>query len=384
MFDIVGIIYPKVNFLLALICCMLYSAAFMCYIPHITSAPILLAIFVINQIGMGALESGSNMFILHLWGKETTPFMQALHFMFGAGSLISPLIAVPFLVEKDEDVDLHPNDAGNHTTTGEVFHPEDINLVPPYCIIAAALVANAVFGFVVWRLFPETPAHPSREVANESSRNSVEKGVVKTSECHPLTNHYQAWKIAVIILTLCFMHIYLGLEISFGSFMTTFAVKSGLGLSKADGAHLTTMFWSTFTLFRIMTVFYLDIVGLELNIFASMLVILIANAFLIPFGSTSVPMLWAGCAIIGVGISSVWACVYGFLEEHFTLSPIVSALMIVAAVLGEFVFPVVISSFIDEYPMVLMWVTLFCSIGCSAVFTLMSLICRFKLGKLER
>jgi FHS family Na+ dependent glucose MFS transporter 1 len=372
-YSTVGLIYPKVNFQVALVLCLLYSTGFVCYIPYIKSAPILLAVFAVNQIGMGALESGTNMFMLHLWGKEVTPFLQALHFMYGVGAMISPVIAVPFLVEKEEEIDLHTENM-NQTAVEEVFHPEDINLVPPYCIVAAVLALNAVFALIVWRMSPETPAHPSRDTQS-MPETFKEK---ESSDTRSITT---VWKIIVIILTLFFLHIYLGLEISFGSFMTAFAVKSGLGLSKADGAHLTTLFWSTFTLFRIITLMYLEKVGSEINIFMSLFAVLVANVILVPFGTTSVPMLWTGTAIIGIGLSSVYACTYGFLEEYFPLSPLVSALMTVSGILGEFVFPVVISSFIDDDPMIVMWVTLFCSIGCSIIFMMMSLICRFKLGK---
>ena len=169
---------------------------------------------------------------------------------------------------------------------------------------------------------------------------------------------------------------------TFGSYLTTFAVKCHLKLSKADGAHLTTLFWSTFTLFRIATVFYITLIGNEINIFASLSVILAANVLLVPFADNNVYLLWTGVALIGIGVSSVWACVFGFLEEHFPVSPLVSAFMIVSATLGEFVFPAIISLFIRSYPMILMWITLFCSAGIAILFSFMSLICRFKIKKL--
>ena len=403
-----GILYTKVNFLLASPVCMLYATVFTLLIPHITTTPVLLAVLVINQIAWGAIEAGGNMFIMNLWGKETTPFMQAYHFTFGVGSLIAPLIAVPFLVETDEADRV----TGNLTTlnTPEVFHPEDIQLVWPYSILAAFLLANAVFGFVVWRLYPVTTPHPSRvpgpdvisrrfstvvsrgsfssfpnpvfkQAKDEMNSASSQMQILELEQDPTKRANYKRWKILTVILTLVFMHIYLGVEISFGSFLTTFAVKCKLQLSKADGAHLTTLFWSTFTLFRILTVFYIDYIGQEMTIFASLIVILISNIFLVPFSESNLAVLWIGVALIGAGISSIWACVFGFLEEHFTVTPLMSAFIIVAAVLGEFVFPVIISAFIDGYASILLWVTLSCSLGISILFVAISLICRFKLGK---
>lgn len=37
------------------------------------------------------------MFCIHLWGKKSAPYMQTLHFAFGIGAFIAPLLAKPFL-----------------------------------------------------------------------------------------------------------------------------------------------------------------------------------------------------------------------------------------------------------------------------------------------
>ncbi|CAC5381924.1 NAGLT1 [Mytilus coruscus] len=46
---------------------------------------------------MGVLDTGGNVFCVRLWGVKSPPYMQALHFAFGIGAFIAPLIAQPFL-----------------------------------------------------------------------------------------------------------------------------------------------------------------------------------------------------------------------------------------------------------------------------------------------
>lgn len=389
-----GFIYTKVNFQVATCICMLAVAVFYFAIAYISDVTVLLVAFLVSQTAFGAYEAGSNMFILHLWGKETTPFMQSLHFAYGVGALFAPMIASPFLVEKDDMESMNPS----NTTSEEVFHPEMTMLVWPYSIVGAFLLLSSIFAGVVWRISPETTAHPSRVTArpdvtahDNPAFEMNEDGDGKTGKReNPLqdvgidrrsTQKYRISKLVVILLVLVFMHIYLGLEISFGFFLTSFAVKSDLKLSKATGAQLTTTFWSTFTLFRILTVFYIEYLGQVGVITGSLVVILVANGFLVPFGNTNLPLLWTGVGLIGVGISSVWACVFGYLEEHFPVTPMMSALMVVSAVLGEFVFPVIISAFIDDYPQVLMWVTLFCSTSIAFIFAFIALLCSKVLKK---
>lgn len=160
------------------------------------------------------------------------------------------------------------------------------------------------------------------------------------------------WKGFVIVLTVMFMHIYYGLEITFGSFLTTFAHESGLQLSKADGAHMTSLFWGTFTVLRLFTVFYIEYVGAEMNILLSLVVVLIANVLLVPFGNSNELCLWIGVGVIGLGTSSIWASLFGYLEEYFTVTSRIAAGMIVSAIVGEFVFPLIISNFVQDYPQV--------------------------------
>lgn len=177
------------------------------------------------------------------------------------------------------------------------------------------------------------------------------------------------------------MHTYLGLEISFGSFLMTFAVNSSLKLSKATGAHLTTLFWSTFTFIRVITILVINRVGITAVLFTSLTVTLLANAILLPYGDTSELMLWIGVGMIGIGMSSVWACIFGFLEQFFPVTSVIGSLMIVAGVLGEFVFPVLISYFVKDYPKILLWVVLFCSVSTCCLFLLIYLICTLRLCK---
>jgi len=205
------------------------------------------------------------------------------------------------------------------------------------------------------------------------------KETLKQSDYEKMTKQYRFYKGFVIILTVMFMHIYYGLEITFGSFLTTFAYESDLHLKKSDGAHMTSLFWGTFTFFRVLTVFYIEYVSAETNILFSLMVVLAANVLLIPFGNTSELCLWIGVGLIGVGISSIWASLFGYLEEHFTVTSRIASGMIVSAIVGEFVFPLIISNFVAQYPQILLWVVLFCSISITILFLIMIAVMRLKM-----
>lgn len=384
----VGVIWSRINFQLAITVAFLTSALLTLSVAFLRQLWLLLFIFVLNGFCLGFFEAGSNVYILQLWGKETAPFMQAIHFMFGSGALIAPLIAEPFLIIRNETAEaLH-----DHEDEEMVFHPENVRLLAPYSVVAGILIFNAILNLLIYKIYPVTTEHPSRsgnkepEVQPPQQLESVDDKPVKMGIMQPdkiYTKAYKYWKILTIGLVLLFMHIYLGLEISFGSFLMTFAVNSHLKLSKATGAHLTTLFWSTFTFIRVLTILVIQWAGNAAIILVSMTIVLIASAILAPFGNDDEQLLWIGVALIGIGMSSVWACIFGYLEEFFPVTSVIGSLMICSAVLGEFVFPVIISAFIKDYPQVFLWVVTFCAVSIFVLFLIISLICRKKLSPIK-
>ena len=325
-------------------------------------------LFVLNGASLGFIEAGSNVYILHLWGKEVSPFMQSLHFMFGFGGLIAPAIARPFLIPRPEN----ETESSNHE-----FHPEDVRLTVPYFVIAGYLLINSIGMFGLWRYEPNIPPHPSAEQNQEASLRAGQSRSVQSAKS------YLMWKNIVIVLTLFFMHIYLGLEIGFGSFLVAFVAnpKSKLKLEqpKQTGALMTTLYWLTFTVSRIVTIVTVDKLGNAKIIFGCLAIILASNGILFPFGDTNETCLWVGVAIIGIGMSSVWGCVFGMLFQYFHVTSMIGSLIVVCAVLGEFTFPVLISNYIDNEPRILLWIVLGCSVVSSILFIFMFLICHYKL-----
>ena len=336
--------------------------------------------------------------------------MQGFTFFFGFGGLISPLIAQPFLVEQEDNNDYMNDISSNYTSLNSTsssytspnytlvnetltgsprihndISPSDLLLVYPYSVIAAFLLLNCLFLLIVWKIEPHTDEHPSRKQdrrainSNEmegSDDNKVQEttdpGVTRASK------KYMYWKYTAVTLTMIFAHLYYGLELTFGSFLVTYVVEA-LGKSKKDGTRLTSLFWGTFTFWRLTTVFYIEYTGAEMNILGMLTVILLGNVLLIPFSSSSELCLWMGVAVIGLGVSSIWSALFGYLEEHFPVTSQISGSLIVSAYVGEFIFPLIISYFITTAPDVFLWVTLFCSLTLTLIFLLLMYVMRYKM-----
>lgn len=229
-----------------------------------------------------------------------------------------------------------------------------------------------------------TLEHPSRITACDSDSN-----------VHHLNS--KIYKIVVVLAT-AFMTVYYGLEIAIAQFMTTFAHVSQLQLPEKTGAIITSVYWITYTFFQLFAVFYTTIVGPEKSIIFLLVIIMIGNCFLIPFGNTHVWSLWTGAALMGTGMSALWGSIFGYLENYFPIVRVfvfffflnrfvnltifcfktskIAAGFTVFSCFGELVVPNLMGVFIEETPTVFLWTILFCSLTICLLFAATSVFCK--------
>lgn len=190
---------------------------------------------------------------------------------------------------------------------GDTYNtPEDLQIQKAYLIIGMYMVCLSTLFLFIFLRYRETPGHPSRMAALESDSNAPPLNVT-------------AFKVVVCLAT-TFMHIYYGIELGMAFLLTTFAYFCSLKLSTETGALITSVYWSTFTFFRLIAVFYIQKVGAERTIRFHLALIILANFFLM-FGELHEWCLWVGATVIGMGMSSIWASMFGYLENYF---PVVS------------------------------------------------------------
>ncbi|XP_066996857.2 uncharacterized protein [Anabrus simplex] len=92
-----GMLFDHFNRLFLLFLSLLLTSVFITVAPWCQILWLQVACMVILGITMGFLDTGGNVLCLDLWGRNSGPFMQALHFSFGLGAFVAPLLAVPFL-----------------------------------------------------------------------------------------------------------------------------------------------------------------------------------------------------------------------------------------------------------------------------------------------
>ncbi|XP_005108307.1 uncharacterized protein LOC101852725 [Aplysia californica] len=66
-------------------------------VPWCSALLILSLMIAVHGVAIGVLDSGGNVFCIKIWGKRSPTYMQILHFAFGLGAFLAPLLARPFL-----------------------------------------------------------------------------------------------------------------------------------------------------------------------------------------------------------------------------------------------------------------------------------------------
>ena len=303
----------------------------------------LMASFTVYGFCFGFYEAGCSVYLLQLWHKSASPFLQALQFMFGIGSLLAPVIARPFL--------------------------NSSSLMYPYAALAGLILLNSVLFFATWYFLS------TKDCSDSCDTKANEDDSLLSRDAMP-----RKWQRLTVVLTFLFMHIYLGIEVAFGSFIMTFAVRSELHMSKGNGALLTTLFWGTFTMTKLAAVFLVQVMTNELIIALSIMLMMISNTILLIFGQESEVQLFFGVALMGIAISSIFGCIYAFLDQYVVVCSAIGSGITLSSVLGEVTFPAIMSLFIDSNPMIIMWISFVSSCSMAIIFLIIYIICRLKLN----
>lgn len=337
-------VYQRRNFQLSAFVSLLICSIASFAIPLIPDIWFLLPVFVVSGVAQAFYETGTYVFVVQLWGSKSAPMMQAMSFMLGSGGLIAPMVVKPFLTEMPE--------AGARSAS-----TADVSLHIPYSILGSLFVLCSLSNLMMWLVSPETAVHESRSEEEDDVGKEKEK-----------TNLMDWRMILLAVLFILFNFGYYGLEIVYGSYLMSFAVDCELKLSKQTGADLTTLFWATATLPTIAAAVLVKWTGDEVLMVISLIVTIIGNVILVPFGDKSEVCLWVGVVVVGIGMSSILGLIFSLVEEEIGLSARMSTLLIISCQVGEFVFPMIVSFFIEDNPSVFLWTSLSCTLYTCVLF----------------
>ncbi|XP_035210516.1 major facilitator superfamily domain-containing protein 4A-like [Stegodyphus dumicola] len=96
-----GILVQRISHYALLVLSITMMCITMAIIPFCKVLWILAFVLAVMGFFMGTIDTVANVCMIRIYGKDVSPFLQALHFFYGLGAFISPLIAQPFLLNED-------------------------------------------------------------------------------------------------------------------------------------------------------------------------------------------------------------------------------------------------------------------------------------------
>lgn len=176
-------------------------------LPEVSVLALLIVLLFVIGVAEGALDVGVNTLIVWVHGHKVGPYMNALHFFFGLGAFLSPIIIAQAL-------------------------PLESGIRLAYWVLAALMLPVAVSVVLV-----PSPVAGSTRLAAEGRAQSP---------------GHSNDRLLLLLLPL-FFFLYVGVEGSFGSWIATYARATGVG-DEVTAAYLTSVFWGALTLGRLLSI----------------------------------------------------------------------------------------------------------------------------------
>ena len=266
---------------------------------------LILNMFLIG-IFVGAADVGGNTLLVWLHGQKVQPYMNGLHFFFGLGAALSPIIFAQFL-----------------RLTGDVTWG--------YWTIGLLIIPISF-----WILCLPSPERPK---------------VHQKTTSKPTMDTY----LLLLIITLFFL--FVSAEVSLGGWIATYVLESHLA-DEASAADLTFIFWFSLTIGRLLSIPISTRIHVKYILGVDLLLCLIGVGLILVW-PTSLKVIWVGTGIFGLGVASMFPIGISITEKYLTVSGQITSLLFVGGALGGMVIPWLIGQSFGNYePVSLIWIVL--------------------------
>ena len=268
----------------------------MAVVPLSTTVSILTAVLFVVGFGEGALDAGGNTLLVWIYPSGLGPWMNGLHFFFGVGAFISPLIIAAIL-----------DDGGT--------------IANAYWTLAALLVPFILF----------VVALPSPKIAPHAESGSGS-----------LHEHR-----GTILLTGGLLFAAVGAEVGYGNWIYTYAFEQGLA-DAVTAAELTSAYWGSFTVGRLAGI----PIAARVRPFAILLLCfagIAAASCLILLRPGDATVLWAGTIVAGLTVAPMFATIISLAEARMPISGRATGWFFLGSSSGGMSIPWIIGQLFEPY-----------------------------------
>ncbi|XP_027257973.1 sodium-dependent glucose transporter 1A-like [Cricetulus griseus] len=359
-----GVLFDHMNQYFLLGVSMMAMAVGLYLIPFCKTAVLLIITMSVFGASIGAVDTGANVLILALWGDEGAPHMQALHFSFALGAVLAPLLAklawgTSASTQNHTEPYFDPlmlNQSSEATSDFLFAVPENMNLLWAYTSIGTYALVVSVF---LCGLFCIKCSRQKKSTASAQSTRRAK------------------YHRALLCLLFLFFFFYVGAEVTFGSYIFSFATTH-VGMEESEAAVLNSIFWGTFAACRGLAIFFATVLQPGTMIVLSNIGSLVSSFFLVLFDKSPL-CLWIATSVYGASMATTFPSGISWIEQYTTLTGKSAASFVIGAALGDMAMPAVIGILQGHYPD--LPVVLYTCLG-SAIFTAVLFPMMYKLATL--
>jgi FHS family Na+ dependent glucose MFS transporter 1 len=309
----IGRFYDRFNGHPLLAVSLLSAAVAMALIPSIDMLSLLLAISVFTGVAFASINVGGNALIVLVHGERVRPFMSTMHFAFGLGGFLSPMLVAQV-----------------------VHRPDSLRIT--YWMLALLIIPVALF--TLW-----LPSPPLVQ--------------------HKTTDRPVALPSMTMALFALFFFLEVGAESGVMGWYFTYATERGM--SSQTAAYVNSAFWAAFTLGRLATIW----TAMRFNpvplIVGNLGVTMLIGVSMLIFPS-SPAVLWIGAAALGLTLAPIFPNAFGFAQRVLGLSGRMAGFFILSSSAGGMFWPWLIGQQFNSIgPEVMVWALLFNLAGALAV-----------------
>jgi FHS family Na+ dependent glucose MFS transporter 1 len=290
-------------------------------VPYPSILWIVAAFLFLMGIGEGILDVGGNTLLVWLHGSKVGPFMNGLHFFFGLGALLSPIIVAQ-----------------------AIRLSEGINWA--YWVLAIMVLPLIV---VYFRL-------PSPTIQNHGDAQKGQK---------------RNYVLVALIALFFFFHV--GAELSYGGWVYTYALRRGIA-NETMAAYLNSAYWGALTLGRLIGIPVSTKLPPRAMISIDLLGCFIGCAVVLIW-KDSTAAVWVATILMGLSIASLFPSSINLAERNMTITGAVTSWFFVGTSLGAMFFPWFIGQYMESTgPQVLFYFILAALLLGAAIFVVTMIV----------
>ena len=271
------------------------AAALLASVPSVSRFWLLCGLYVCKGVCVGIFATGANTLLLWTHRRKASPYLNGLHFCFGLGAFLAPLVAAQVLAEQ-----------GGYRWAFWVL---------------AIFMGLAGLRVLLLRGRPLPDARSSAVDRQTSEQRRIATARVRI----------------VLVAAALYLFFYVSAEISYGGWIFTYTVAAGLA-SETVAAYLNSGFWLLFTIGRLVSVPAAVFFPPQRIIPVSILGCLVATALLVAANS-ALTILWIASLGLGFFMGPIWPSGFSLVGRMVHLTAKRSSMVLIGDTIGAMILP---------------------------------------------